>query len=85
MLETTQDDINALDNVIKVGGFARPQIKMSVYKNRRGRYKDILLWCDADRGTCKIKPMFATNYAYELVEIDDLKIKIQPKIESSAF
>lgn len=56
---------------------------MSVYKNRRGRYKGIYLWCSADLGTCRIKPLFCTTYQYELVPIDDVKIKLQE--EESAF
>ncbi|MDD7756380.1 MAG: hypothetical protein PUJ51_17990 [Clostridiales bacterium] len=55
---------------------------MSVYKNRRGRYKGVYLWCKADLGTCRIKPMFCTTYGYELVPIDDIKINFE---EESAF
>ena len=62
-----------------------PTIKMSIYKNRRGRYKDILLWCKADRGICRIDPVFVTNYNYELINIEDFKIKVSPRIEASAF
>lgn len=76
MLEASNEDMKALDKVIKTHGFEKPAIKMSIYKNRRGRYKDILLWCRADRGTCKIDPMFATNYNYELIPIEDLKIGV---------
>jgi replicative DNA helicase len=85
MLEVSQNDLTALEDVIREGGFEKPVIKISVYKNRRGRYKDILLWCKANRGTCKIEPMFATNYMYELVPMDDLKITIKPRMEASAF
>lgn len=85
MLEVTQDDITALSDVIQKGGFEIPSIKMSIYKNRRGRYKNILLWCRSDRGTCRIEPMFATTYDFELVELEDLKITIKPKMEASAF
>lgn len=85
MLEVDNDDIVALEDVLTKGGFDKPVIKMSIYKNRRGRYKSILLWCRANRGTCKIEPMFATNYQYELIPIDDLKIKVKPKEEESAF
>lgn len=85
MLETSQEDKEALREVIVKGNFAEPNIKISVYKNRRGQYKDILLWCKANRGTCKIIPMFATDYQYKIVELPDLKIKVNPKIESSAF
>ena len=34
MLECNADDWAALDNVITQGGFERPTIKISVYKNR---------------------------------------------------
>ena len=74
-----------LENVLAEGGFERPTIKISIYKNRRGRYKSILLWCKCNRGVCKIEPMFATNYSYELIEIEDLKIKVKPSMVASAF
>ena len=82
-LETDADDITSLEKVIRVGGFEKPVIKISIYKNRRGRYKSILLWCKANRGTCRIEPMFATKYQYEMIPIDNLKITIKPKMESA--
>ena len=85
MLQTSQEDKEALRPIIAKGGFSEPGIKISVYKNRRGRYKDILLWCKANRATCRIEPMFATDYQYQLVELPDLKIKINPKLTASAF
>ena len=85
MLEVSQEDLTALDTLIKKEGFEQPTIKISVYKNRRGRYKSVLLWCKANRGTCRIEPMFMTNYQYQFMPIEDLKIKVTPRIESSAF
>ena len=85
MLQTSQEDKDALKPILAKQNLPEPIIKMSVYKNRRGQYKDILLWCKADRGTCRIEPMFATTYQYELVELPDLKIKINPNISASAF
>ena len=85
MLQVSQEDKEALREVLARGGFEEPNIKMSIYKNRRGRYKDILLWCKADRGQCKFIPLFATDYLYKIVDIEELKIKINPKIEASAF
>lgn len=86
MLEVNQDDLISLEDVLKQG-LDTPTIKISVYKNRRGRYKDILMWCKANRGTCKIEPIFVTNYQYELLPIEDLKIKVKNKAidEESAF
>lgn len=50
-----------------------PTVKIAIYKNRRGQYKDILLWCNANRGICRIDPVFVTNYNYEIINIEDLK------------
>ena len=85
MLQTSQDDRESLKTIIDSMGIEMPDIKISVYKNRRGRYKDILLWCKSDRGTCRFHPIFVTNYNYELLSIEDLKIKVTPRIEASAF
>ena len=62
--------------------FDKPTVKMSVYKNRRGRYKGMILWCKADLGCCRVNPMFATTYDYELIALDDIKITVE---EESAF
>ena len=85
ILKTSQEDKEALREVIARGGYEEPVIKISVYKNRRGQYKDILLWCKADLGTCKIIPMFITDYQYKLMEVPDLRINVTTKIQSSAF
>ena len=77
MLQVSQEDLEALSDVINKGGFEVPDVKISIYKNRRGRWKDVLLWCKSDRGCCRINPMFVTRYNYELCEIEDLKIKIE--------
>lgn len=84
MLEVDNDDLEALKPVIEQNALPAPVIKISIYKNRRGRYKNILLWCKANRGTCRIEPMFATNYQYELVNIEKLKINVK-EVEESAF
>ena len=76
------DDLVALNDILQTNIFEIPTIKMSVYKNRRGRYKGVYLWCKADLGTCRIKPMFCTTYGNELVPIDDIKINFE---EESAF
>ena len=71
-----------MDTILSSNLFERPTIKMSIYKNRRGRYKGVILWCKADLGCCRIKPMFCTTYDYEMVNIDDMRIMLQ---EESAF
>lgn len=82
LLNVKDEDLVKLETILATNVFEKPQIKMSVYKNRRGRYKGIYLWCKADLGCCRIKPMFATTYDYEMVSIDDIKIVLE---EESAF
>lgn len=89
MLQTSQEDKNALKGVVAKlqvsnPSVVMPNIKMSVYKNRRGQYKDILLWCNGKRGTCRIEPMFITDYNYQVQDIPDIKINIIPR-GASAF
>ena len=76
MLEASAEDLKALESLTKLRGFEVPNIKVSVYKNRRGRYKDVLVWCKGERGVCKIKPLFVTSYQYELIDIDITRIEV---------
>ena len=82
LLPTSQDDVENLGQILTNNAFDKPNLKLSIYKNRRGRYKGIYLWCKADLGTCRVKPMFATTYNYEIIQIDNLKILTT---EPSAF
>lgn len=82
LLPVTEKDNQSLDKILSVGIFEKPILKLSIYKNRRGRYKGIYLWCRGNLGRCRIEPMFATTYNYELIEIKDLKIDVEPR---SAF
>ena len=75
LLGVRDDDLVKLEKVLNTNVFEKPTIKMSIYKNRRGRYK-------ADLGCCRINPMFATTYDYELIPIDDMKIVLE---KDSAF
>ena len=77
LLPVKEQDLGSLETILqKNPQFPTPKIKLSIYKNRRGRYKSVILWCDADLGTCRIKPMFMTDFMYEWIGIDDLKIII---------
>ena len=82
LLPVKQDELTKLEPILATGIFDRPTIKISIYKNRRGRYKGVYLWCKADLGTCRIQPMFCTDYSYELQKMEDTKIRVE---EPSAF
>ena len=82
LLPVKQKDLEALELILSANTFDRPNLKLSVYKNRRGRYKGVYLWCKADLGTCRVKPMFCTTFDYEILNVEDLKIITE---EPSAF
>jgi hypothetical protein len=77
MLPVTQPDKEKLQRILQSTAFDVPTIKISVYKNRRGKYKGVYLWCRADLGTCRVEPMFVTDYSYELQQVPDLKILME--------
>ena len=83
LLNTTDKDLEALQQILSSNLFSTPNVKLSVYKNRRGRYKGIYLWCKADLGCCRIDPMFATTYDYNIINIDDIKIIVGDDNESA--
>ena len=85
LLSVTNEDLISIDNILKTNVFDVPTIKLSVYKNRRGRYKGVYLWCKADLGCCRINPMFCTTYNYEMVNVDDVRIKIKDEEEEKAW
>lgn len=82
LLQARDNDYQSLEKILETNTFERPTIKLSVYKNRRGKYKGIYLWCKADLGCCRIIPMFCTNWSYELINMENVKIRIA---EDSAF
>ncbi len=79
LLSVTDDDLVKLQPILSANpGFKQPNIKESVYKNRRGSYKGVYLWCYADLGTCRIYPQFCTNWNHELIPIEDARIIVEP-------
>lgn len=82
MLDVSNEDRESLRPLIQQNGLEVPDTKISIYKNRRGRYKDVLVWCVSNKATCKITPIFVTDYQYTLIDVPALRINIQ---EESAF
>lgn len=77
MLSTKDEDLVKLDPIISANpNFKIPNMKISVYKNRRGAYKGIFLWCYADLGICRIQPQFVTKFNFDLVPMEDIKINV---------
>lgn len=77
LLLAREKDFEALEPILSSNVFEKPNIKISVYKNRRGQYKGIYIWCKANLGTCRVQPLFCTNWSYELININNLNIKVE--------
>lgn len=81
LLNATAEDISSLTTagyIAKWGGMV-PNTKLSVYKNRRGKYVNCYIWMFADKGTCRFTPIGATTWNYEPYEIPPLTILAQAK------
>ena len=75
LLGVTDEDLTKLEPILEGNkNLQKPNIKLSIYKNRRGRYKGCFLWCSADLGTCRIHPQFCTNWRMEMLSIEDIKV-----------
>ena len=77
LLEVTKDDQEAIQGIVESQGYIMPNVKMSIYKNRRGSYNRLYLWMNADKGTCRFNPIFATDYQYNPIPMADIEIKIK--------
>ncbi len=77
LLPVTKQDLDGIKAIVVKNNFQNPTLKLSVYKNRRGSYKGVYLWCKANLGTCRVEPMFCTDYNYNLVQVNDVKINVE--------
>lgn len=77
LLPVNPEDLIKLQPILDYNkNFVEPNMKISIYKNRRGRYKGVYLWARADLGTCRIHPQFMTDWTHELKSIEDIKVII---------
>lgn len=60
-----------------------PNMVMTVYKNRGGRFKDVKIWFYVDLGTMEFIDLFVTNLNYEPVNIDKTEIHMMGQADSN--
>ena len=86
LLPVTDQDRESLKLFCQKNEFEMPTLKISIYKNRGGKYNHMFLWAKPNLDICRVNIMFATSYLYEPIEIEDLVINIrQNKDWESAF
>ena len=79
MVDATAEDLEELEPILKSmpGLDGVPNIKFSVYKNRRGKTTRAILWMKASKGNCRYETMIdkttgralVTDFNYELIDI----------------
>ena len=74
-LTVTKEDLEKIEPILQSNpNFQVPNIKISIYKNRRGAYKGCYLWCTADLGICRVHPQFCTSWRMDMMSIEDIKV-----------
>ncbi len=76
ILPATQDDLKSLQPLLDKG-LTAPTHFISVYKNRRGKFKSVRLWCYGQLGMCRLDGLFITDHHYNLIQVDDLQIEVE--------
>lgn len=70
LLNTTEEDADNLEPFLQAHGYEMPNVKMSIYKNRRGELCQCYIWMYADKGTCRFNPAFVTDWWYRPINIE---------------
>jgi hypothetical protein len=76
LLDSTKEDIEAIEPIVKEIGCKIPNVKLSIYKNRRGSFNKAYLWMYADKSTCRFNGLFATDYDFNIIPIEETKIEV---------
>jgi replicative DNA helicase len=71
----SEKELGKIGKIIKsaaqVGlGKEPPNICMSVYKNRGGKYNNVKIWLYIDYSTMRVSDMFVTDYEYNILPIE---------------
>jgi replicative DNA helicase len=76
-LPVTDQDKEALAPFIQASCIPTPNLVHHIYKNRRGKFKSVKLWCNADLATCRVEPLFLTDNDYTTINIEDFEIVVK--------
>ena len=66
-LPVTEDDLKKLKPIIDNGFYDIPNYCYHIFKNRGGRWNNIIVWTQLNKGTVREKDCFVTNKDYTLI------------------
>lgn len=67
-LPATSHDLKKLDKILKQGFIRKPNMAYYIYKNRGGKWNNIIIWTQINLGTVREVDCFVTNNDYELID-----------------
>jgi replicative DNA helicase len=76
-LPVTEQDREALAPFVQASCLPMPNIVHHIYKNRRGKFKSVKLWCHGDLSICRVDPLFLTEDDYTTINIEDFEIVVK--------
>ena len=69
MVDCVQEDIEDIQGILDSNpSLPTPNVKKSIYKNRRGKHNRVICWMRADKGTCRYKTIFVTDFMFNLID-----------------
>lgn len=74
----TEKELKLLEKITRrLVGKNKPNVCLSVYKNRGGEYSKVKIWLYVDYKTMRVDDLFVTNYDYEKVNMQKLYTGVQ--------
>mgnify|MGYP001623588866 CR=1 FL=1 len=79
VMKITEKEKKLLAPILKTGemfGTPEPNVSISLYKNRGGKYTNIKIWLLVDYSTMRVRDLFVTDYEYNIVKMPKTYIGI---------
>ena len=84
----TKKEVKLLEKVskkVRLIGRREPNICISVYKNRGGKYNQVKIWLHIDYDTMRVHDLFVTDYNYEIQRIPQSFVRIDENENIQVF
>lgn len=77
MVDCSPDDLQDIETIVAAHPeFGVPNIKKSIYKNRRGKVNRVICWMIANKGTCRYETRFVTDFNFNYLSPSDMGIEV---------
>lgn len=73
------------ENLASKVGTRTPNQIVDLYKNRRGKWRNIRIWRYVDLGTCRVEDCFATDTGNNPIDIKSTIIQAKHLVKEGAF